>query len=142
PGNTFDAHRLLAWAATVGQEPQDRLKERLFLAYMTEGKLVWDHDTLVELAGEVGLDGDQARAILASDGYADEVRAEETLAGELAVTGVPFFVVDRRIALQGAQPPELLRKALDKAVEMRSKEAEAPARAEAGDGCGPDGCAI
>jgi predicted DsbA family dithiol-disulfide isomerase len=104
--NMLDGHRLIHLAAE--HDLQDAMKERLLRAYFTEGRLVSDQDTLVELAEEVGLDGDEARATLASDRFADAVRADERAAGELGITGVPTFVIDRRLGVSGAQPPEAL----------------------------------
>ena len=108
--NTFDAHRMIHLAAAEGM--QSAMKERLMAAYFMEGRAIGDRDTLVELAAEVGIDAEQARATLDSEEFADEVRADEREAGELGITGVPFFVINRRYAVSGAQPPELLLKAL------------------------------
>ncbi|MEM7159667.1 MAG: DsbA family oxidoreductase [Myxococcota bacterium] len=137
PGNTFDAHRLLHFASTKGK--QDALKERLFLAYMHEGKLVSDHETLVQLAVEVGLDADQAQAVLSSNDFHAEVRAEQAQAMELGIRGVPFFVVQGRYGLSGAQPAELIRQAIEQAHQEASPLQNVGADADA---CGPDGCAI
>ena len=87
---------------------QDAMKERLLRAYFTEGELMSDHDTLVRLAVEVGLDEQEVRELLAGDRYADEVRADERTAGELGISAVPTFVVDRKLGASGAQPPEAL----------------------------------
>jgi predicted DsbA family dithiol-disulfide isomerase len=108
--NTFDAHRMIHLAAAEGM--QSAMKERLMAAYFMEGRAIGDRDTLVELAAEVGIDAERARATLDSEEFADEVRADEREAGELGITGVPFFVINRRYAISGAQPPELLLKAL------------------------------
>jgi predicted DsbA family dithiol-disulfide isomerase len=106
-GSTFDAHRVVHLAET--HDLQDAMKERLLRAYFTEGELMSDHDTLVRLAGEVGLDEQEVRELLASDRFADEVRADERAAGELGIGAVPTFVVDRKLGASGAQPPgELL----------------------------------
>jgi predicted DsbA family dithiol-disulfide isomerase len=105
-GNTFDGHRLVHLAETHGL--QDEMKERLLRAYFTEGELMSDRDTLVRLAGEVGLDEHEVRELLAGDRYADEVRADERTAGELGVSAVPTFVIDRQLGASGAQPPEAL----------------------------------
>ncbi|MGH1340924.1 MAG: DsbA family oxidoreductase [Nannocystales bacterium] len=136
PGNTFDAHRLLAWAADSGK--QTALKERLFEAYMHEGKSVADHETLVQLAEDVGLDAERAQSVLSSDDFAQEARGDEATAGKLGVTGVPFFVIDGRIGVQGAQPPEVLLSALKKAA------ADAPAQTVAAkaESCDAEGCEI
>lgn len=112
-GNTFDAHRLIHLAQTVGLG--DQMKERLLHAYFTESALVSDHETLVGLASEVGLDPDEVRRFLATDELADAVRHDEALAASNGFSGVPTFVVDGRYAVSGAQDPavllELLRKA-------------------------------
>lgn len=113
PGNTFDAHRLLRWADTHGL--RTALKERLMLAYMNEGQSMADHDRLVELAVEVGLDADKAQAVLSSDDHVRDVRDEEGLAAELGVTGVPFFVVGGRYAVPGAQPTDRLLQVMQRA---------------------------
>jgi predicted DsbA family dithiol-disulfide isomerase len=93
------------------------MKERLFRARFIEGKLVSDHETLVELAVEVGLDADETRAMLAGDEFAAEVREDEATAQLFGISGVPMFVVDRAFGASGAQPPEqllaLLRQAWD-----------------------------
>jgi predicted DsbA family dithiol-disulfide isomerase len=111
-GNTFDGHRVLQLAAEHGL--QSEMKERLMRAHHTEGELVSDHETLVRLAAEVGLPADEVREMLASDRFAAEVRDDEQTARGIGINAVPTFVVDRRIAVSGAQPPavllELLRK--------------------------------
>ena len=103
-GNTFDGHRLLQLAAEHGL--QGEMKERLLRAHHTEGELLSDHETLVRLADEVGVPG--AGEMLASDRFAAEVRDDERAAGELGIQAVPTFVVDRRVGVAGAQPPDVL----------------------------------
>jgi predicted DsbA family dithiol-disulfide isomerase len=117
-GNTFDAHRLTHLAAAHGL--QAAMKERLFRAYLSEGQAVGDAAVLERLGAEVGLPEDEVREVLAGDRYASEVREDEQLAASLAITAVPFFVVDRAIAASGAQPPALLRELLDRAWAQRS----------------------
>ena len=117
-GNTFDAHRLTHLAAAHGR--QDAMKERLFRAYLSEGEAIGDPAVLERLGLEVGLPEEELRELLAGDRYAAEVREDEQLAASLAITAVPFFVVDRAIAASGAQPPELLRELLDRAWTQRS----------------------
>jgi predicted DsbA family dithiol-disulfide isomerase len=143
PGNTFDAHRLLHLARERGT--QDALKERLFRAYLEQGRAIGDHATLLSLAGEVGLDVDEAQAVLATERFAREVRLDEAEARALGVDGVPFFVIANRYSVAGAQPAALLRSALEKAwAELPELTAvgQHPGDATA-DGalCGPDGCA-
>ncbi len=139
PGNTFDAHRLLHWASEHGK--QDALKERLFVAYMHQGKSVADHEVLIDLAEEVGLDPEAAQAVLSSDAHRDDVRGEQALAAELGVTGVPFFVIGQRYAVPGAQPSDVLGQALQRAWDDASPP-EPVGQAESAEVCGPDGCAI
>ncbi len=136
PGNTFDAHRLLHLAHERGV--QDALKERLLLAYMTEGQAIGDPAVLASLAREAGLDEAEARELLAGDRYAAEVRQDERLARELGISGVPFFVLSGRLGVSGAQPAAVLRSALDKAW---ADLPAAPATFAEGAVCGPDGCA-
>ena len=116
-GNSFDAHRLIHLAAAHGR--QDEMKERLMRAYFTEGEPLGDTDILVRLAADVGVDEQQARAALEGEAYADAVHADEELAARIGIRGVPFFVLDRRYGVSGAQPAELLLQALDQAWEAR-----------------------
>ena len=102
--NSFDAHRIIHLAAAHGR--QDAAKERMLRAYFTEGELISDPDTLVRLAADVGVDPGQARAVLMGGGYAQAVRDDEDLAARMGIDGVPYFVLDRRYGVGGAQPPE------------------------------------
>jgi predicted DsbA family dithiol-disulfide isomerase len=121
-GSTFDAHRLVHLASEHGL--QDAMKERLLRAYFTEGELMADHETLIAAAVEVGLPEDEARETLAGERYAEEVRDDERTAGELGISAVPTFVVDRKIGASGAQPPEAL---LDLLRQGWAKRSAAPA---------------
>jgi predicted DsbA family dithiol-disulfide isomerase len=112
-GNSFDAHRLIHLAAAHGK--QDEAKERLMRAYFTEGVPIGDREALVALAADIGLDPDDARAALDGDAYADAVREDELLAQRIGIQGVPFFVLDRRLGVSGAQPAEVLVRALEQA---------------------------
>jgi predicted DsbA family dithiol-disulfide isomerase len=112
-GNTFDAHRVLHLAAE--HDLQDAVKERLFRAYFSEGEPIGEAEALGRLATEVGLPATDVQAVLASDKYAEDVRAEESEARELGINGVPFFVVDRRYGVSGAQPADALLQVLDRA---------------------------
>jgi len=137
-GNTFDAHRVLHLAAKRGK--QDAVKERFLRAYMTEGEPIGDPETLVRLAAEAGLDGEQVRAALATDAYADEVREDENEARELGISGVPFFVVGGVYAVSGAQPTEVLLRALNQAWADLDDRPPTAADALEGAACGPEGC--
>ena len=108
--NTFDAHRLLHWTGLVGH--QRELKHALLAAYHSHGQNPGATDVLLRLAGEVGLDVERARAILASDEYAAEVRASERHFQELGISAVPSVIIDDRHLIQGGQPPEAFEQAL------------------------------
>jgi predicted DsbA family dithiol-disulfide isomerase len=103
--NTFDAHRLLHLARAQGLGAAAH--ERFMQAQLVDGERMEDQTTLVRLAGEVGVSVDEATEVLAGDAYATEVRAEIREAAALGCTGVPFFVIDRRYGISGAQPAEL-----------------------------------
>ena len=137
PGNTLAAHRLLHAAAEHGL--QGELKERLLRATFTEGEPVADADTLVRLAVDVGLDADEARAVVEGDAYLAQVRAEEAEAAALGATGVPFFVVDRRYGVAGAQPVEALLEVLERAW---SDAQPLVAVGGPGPGCDGDSCSV
>ncbi|MBY8958717.1 DsbA family oxidoreductase [Pseudomonas sp. MIS38] len=100
--NTFDAHRLLHWAGLEGG--QLPLKQALFKAYFTDGGNPSDHAQLAQIAESVGLDRQRAQAILASDEFADEVRAEEQLWLQRGVSSVPTVVFNGQYAVTGGQP--------------------------------------
>jgi predicted DsbA family dithiol-disulfide isomerase len=137
-GNTFDAHRVLHLAAD--RSVQDATKDRLFRAYFTEGEHIADHETLVRLGVEAGLDADEVRSVLASDRYADAVRADEAQARAYGINGVPFFVIDEKYGLSGAQPVDLLQSALAQAwTESRPQLLQTT---PAADGCDDGSCAV
>jgi predicted DsbA family dithiol-disulfide isomerase len=140
PANTVDAHRVIHLAAREGK--QGEMKERLLRAHFVDGEAVGEPDTLVRLAGEVGLDADAVRAVLATDELTDAVRADEAEARALGITGVPFFVVDRRYGVSGAQPSEQLLEVLSTAWTESHPLAMVTSGATDADTCGPDGCAI
>jgi predicted DsbA family dithiol-disulfide isomerase len=110
-GNSFDAHRLIHLAAANGL--QDQAMERVMRGYFTEGVAIGDREALIALAAEIGLD---ARGTLETDAYTDAVREDEILAQRIGIQGVPFFVLDRRYGVSGAQPTEILVQALEKAA--------------------------
>ncbi|MDQ0008190.1 putative DsbA family dithiol-disulfide isomerase [Luteibacter jiangsuensis] len=102
--NTFDAHRLIAWAAKDGK--QRELTRQLFGVYFTDQTDPGDHDALVMEAERVGLDPVEARAVLESDRHADEVRRDEALWQSRGITGVPAVIVNDQYLISGGQPPE------------------------------------
>ena len=108
--NTFDAHRLIAWAQQRGDA--NALVERLFAAYFLEGRFVGDRGELARIAAEAGLAEDAARAMLDSDAVRDDVARESREALDVGVRGVPFYIFNGRIAVSGAQNPETLLEAI------------------------------
>ncbi len=139
PGNTFDAHRLLHLALEHGQ--QDELKERLDRATFTEGSPVSDHSALRALSTQVGLPEAEVDTVLTSNRYSDAVRTDEAQARAYGVSGVPFFVIDGRYGISGAQPADAVLQTLDKAWSERS-----PLTLVTQDGSAPfcegDSCAV
>lgn len=139
--NTVDAHQVIHLAGERGL--QDAVKERLLRAYFTEGEAVGDQDVLVRLGAEAGLDAEEVRAVLAEGRYVDAVRADEAEAAALGARGVPFFVVDRRYGISGAQPAEQMLTVLERAWQESRPLTLVGAQDDASAGaCGPDGCAI
>jgi len=112
-GNTFDAHRLLLWSGTIGK--QDELLEALFSAYFEKSLPVFTHADLVSIAVGVGIDADVADDVLRSEKFAEEVIADRNLASQLGATGVPFFVMDMKYGISGAQPLEAFTATLEQA---------------------------
>jgi predicted DsbA family dithiol-disulfide isomerase len=110
--NTFDAHRLLHWAGTVGAREQRALKHALLQAYHGDARDVSDRDVLVAIAESVGLDGARARAILDSGEFADAVRAQERFFTERGIHGVPAVILIERHLISGGQPVEVFEQAL------------------------------
>lgn len=141
-GNTFDMHRLLHFAKERGR--QDELIGLLYKANFAEERTVFnDDERLVELAVAAGLDADASREVLADPkAYADEVRADEREAAELGANGVPFFVLDRKYGVSGAQPAEVFAQALTQAWGERPPLKLIQDGAADAEACGPDGCAV
>ncbi|PZS22271.1 MAG: disulfide bond formation protein DsbA [Acidimicrobiales bacterium] len=136
-GNTFDAHRLLHLAAETGD--QDKLKERLLTAYLTEGEAIGESSTLERLAVEAGLDPSRVTAVLSTTAYGDEVRADEAQATALGIDGVPFFVFDRKHGVSGARPAETL---LDMLVRAWSEDRPLTVVEGSGGACDGESCAV
>lgn len=110
--NTLDAHRLLHWAAGQGADVQNALKKRLFELYFEEGANIGDHTILRGAAEKVGMDGEIVANLLAGDQDKDVVRGEIAQAVEMRIQGVPFFILQGKYGLSGAQPPEVLANAI------------------------------
>ena len=117
-GNTFDAHRLLHLALYKGV--QNELKEMFDRATFTEGLPVSDHQALTEVAVELGLDEIEVKEVLTSDMFADAVRADEAEARAYGISAVPFFVIDGKYGIAGAQPADVIGAALERAWGERS----------------------
>ena len=111
--NTLDAHRLLQFAKQQGYA--EVLMERLFKAHFTEGLHIGDKNVLLELALEVGLMVDEVIKVLDGNAYQDEVRFDEKSAHDLGINGVPYFLIDGKLAIYGAQPSESFLKAFQNA---------------------------
>lgn len=136
--NSFDAHRLLQLAKKYGKG--DALEERLFKAYFTEGKNTADHHTLIQLTGEIGLDREEVGKMLSGSEYTDEVRKDIYESRQIGVNGVPFFVIDRKYAVSGAQAPETFLKMLNTIWTEHEKE-KATLTTQNGAVCSPEeGC--
>ena len=133
-GNTSLAHELLHFAAEHGR--QGELKERLLHAHFTEARSVFDVDSLVALAAEVGLDADDARAALTERRYRSAAAQDAATAQLLGATGVPFFAVDRKYGAAGAQPADLLLQILERAWSESHPLITVPAA----DVCDDDSC--
>lgn len=115
--NTFDAHRCIQFAKQKNRG--NELEELFFRAYFSEGQNLADRNVLVKLANEAGLDEKEVQAILSGNDYSEEVRKEVLEAEQIGVSGVPFFVFNRKFAVSGAQPVETFLNALKKAWENK-----------------------
>jgi len=140
-GSTFDMHRLLHLAKEQGRQAE--LLQVFYRANFADERSVYSEgdERLVELAVAAGLDAEDARKVLADpDAYADDVRADEREAAQLGANGVPFFVLDRKVGVSGAQPAEVFAQALTQAWGERPP-LQLIDQGDA-DACGPDGCAV
>lgn len=113
--NTFDAHRLAHYAAQQGKGIE--MTERLLKAHFTDALHLGNHEILAKLASEVGLDRSAVLRALSADDFADDVRQDEQEAAQLGARGVPFFVINRKYGISGAQSSEVFLNALQKAWE-------------------------
>lgn len=118
-GNTKDAHRLLLWAELAGK--QDELLEEMYSSYFEKSGSLFDHESLLELAVSVGLDQDQVLEVLNSTEFADQVDQDQAIAQQLGANGVPFYVVDMKYGISGAQPQEVFNQTLEKALNAETR---------------------
>jgi predicted DsbA family dithiol-disulfide isomerase len=135
--NTFDAHRLTMYAKTKGLMKE--MTERILHAYFTESKHIGDHETLTDLAVEVGLNREEVSQMLTSGEMADVVRADQQTAQQIGITGVPFFLINKKYALTGAQPTEVFVQALEKII---GEDQIVVLNNQEGLNCDDDGCEI
>ncbi|MBQ9308466.1 MAG: DsbA family oxidoreductase [Clostridia bacterium] len=135
--NTLDAHRLTKLAQlSPDKSLPDRLSERLYHAYFAESLELSDHDVLLRIATEEGMDAEEVKALLSGDNFTVEVRLDEREAYRYGVHAVPYFLVNHRLAIPGALSAEQMEQVL------RSAMAEEEATSDSGMMCGPEGCRI
>jgi len=137
--NTFDAHRLAKWASTFGKE--EELTSRLMKAYFTDGMNLANTSDLLQLIIELGFDSVKAKDILDSDQYADQVKAEIEEAKQVGVQGVPFFVLNRKYGVSGAQQEEYFYNVLQQLWE-EEKPLETIRGASKTESCDDESCSI
>jgi predicted DsbA family dithiol-disulfide isomerase len=135
--NTFDAHRVTMLAKDHGL--MHKMTDRILRAYFTESKHIGDHETLVELAAEVGLNREEVEKMLASDEMTDAVRADQQTGQQYGITGVPFFLINKKYALTGAQPTEVFVNALKKII---AEDGITSLNGQDGASCDDDSCDI
>ena len=132
--NTFDAHRIAKYAETKGKGVE--ISEKLFHAYFTENKEMSDHKALEDIAVEIGLDKLEVEDVLKNKKFAEDVRNDEYEASRLGINSVPFFLINGKYSLSGAQPPEALKNIIEKALQEEKIETDNLG----GMVCGIDGC--
>ncbi|MGG0823250.1 DsbA family oxidoreductase [Paenibacillus turicensis] len=140
PTNTLNAHRMTHFAAKSGKMVE--MSERIFKAYFVESKHIGDFDTLASLAEEVGLDREQALQMLNSDQFTAEVKADEQEAANIGVQGVPFFVINRKYAVSGAQPPHVFTEVLNQVWEETKAESPLIMKSDGSNTCTDESCDI
>jgi len=137
--NTFKAHRLAKFAEQKGVA--DKITELLLHSYFVEGKAIGDDDVLIEIAEKVGLKKGQVEQVLDSEDFADDVNTDTAEAQQIGVQGVPFFVINRKYALSGAQPTETFAEALQKVAKEEGIQPKLTVLNDGGSGvCTDDNC--
>lgn len=136
--NTFSAHKLLHLAKKYNLA--DKMEEALFIAHFIDGKNVGDTDTLISIAASLGLDENEAKQVLVSEEFNDDVQNDISEAGNHGISGVPFFILNGKYSVSGAQPVEFFVNALQQTY----NETVSPLKNLSGDGnsCDADGCSI
>jgi predicted DsbA family dithiol-disulfide isomerase len=136
-GNSYDAHRLVHLARSLGREHE--VTDRVMRAWYSEGEAIGDHETLVRLAVEAGLEEAEVRELLAGDDHGIDVRTDLALASQIGITSVPTFVLDQKYGVTGAQPVEVMLDAIRQVWDLQGAEPEHEPVADAG-GCGGGCC--
>jgi predicted DsbA family dithiol-disulfide isomerase len=140
-GNTFDLHRLLQLASERGLESE--AWQAFYTANFADEASIFDRERVIDVAVAAGLDKDEVVAVLDDPAaYREAVRADEAEAAALGATGVPFFVVDEKYGVSGAQPTELFAEILERAWGEKRPAITTITGADDAEACGPDGCAI
>ena len=134
--NTFDAHRIAKYAETKGKGLE--MSEKLFHAYFTENKEMSDHKVLTDIAVELGLDKLEVEDVLKNNKFSEDVRNDEYEANRLRIHAVPFFLINGKYSLSGAQPPEAFENIFEKILQ----EEKIQAYNLEGISCNSDGCSI
>jgi predicted DsbA family dithiol-disulfide isomerase len=135
--NSFNSHRLIHFAKANGL--QHEMKERLFKAYFTEGENIDDIEILISLGKEIGLNSEELKTVLESEKYAEAVRNDVQESQQLGVTGVPFFVFDRKYAISGAQPATAFLETIEKAFsEWQQANPKVSLQVTEGPNCAPN----
>ena len=116
--NTFDAHRLLHWAGTLGASAQRDLKQAMLSSYHEQGQAVGQHEVMLAAVAAAGLDAEVARTLLAGDEFAAEVRDREAFYRQAGITAVPSVIVNDQYLIQGGQPAEVFEQALRQIAEQ------------------------
>jgi predicted DsbA family dithiol-disulfide isomerase len=135
--NSFNAHRLIQLAKTHGLG--NEIEEQLFKAHFIEGKNIDDNEVLIQTGISAGLNEKEVREVLSSDAFAKEVKQDERQAQSIGVRGVPFFVLNDKYAVSGAQSPETFLEVLEQTWEEFEKEKKTLITVE-GESCSADGC--
>ncbi len=136
PTNTFDAHRLLHLTKSKGK--QIEAEEALFIAHFKDGKHIGDHNVLMEVGQKLGIYKEEIRKMLVSDRFAEAVRSDEKRGGELGIRGVPYFVINQKYRISGAQPVSHFKEVLSKAIKEESLII--PNKGNSSGSCNVDGC--
>ena len=139
--NSFTAHRLIHLAAAHGK--QDAAKERLVSDHFEHGRDIGNREYLTSLGLDLGIGAAELDELFTTDKYADDVRFDFEEGRALGISGVPFFVIDRKFGLSGAQPSAMFSQALNQAWQEKQPLVMAGTGSDGGaEACGPDGCAI